>query len=426
MATEIIMPKVDMVMETGTFVEWLKKEGETVKQGEPLFVIMTDKSAIEVEATANGSLAGLTAKADDVIPVSGVIGYILGAGESLPAAAGKPAPPAAAPGAAKTPEVPAPPAPRPETSREAAETGLVRATPLARRIARETGIDLHEVKGRGPQGRIYRADVEAYSRTAPVGKKAVPLTAPPAAALGYPAPAVDLILPVAAIRERLPLKGPRAIIAKRMAYSASTAPHIYETVDVDMSEVIRLRERVTPVFQEKLGQKPSYTAILIRAVAKTLPDFPYLNSSLAGEEIILWEDIHIGVATDLEEYLIVPVLREVQKMNLEAIVQELSRLTESAHAKRLDPKDMSGSTFTISNLGMYGISHFTAIINPPEAAILAVGAMEEKPRGINGEISLRPVASLTLGVDHRVTDGAYAARFLTQLKGILENPYLLI
>lgn len=436
MPTEIIMPKVDMVMETGTFVEWLKKEGETVKQGEPLFVIMTDKSAIEVEAPADGALAGLTAKADDVIPVSEVIGYILGAGESLPAAVTKAVPQAAVPPQPEAAGIAAGPAAQAGGGAGPAVVEPVRATPLARSMARQMGIDLHDVKGRGPRGRIYRADIEEYTKKAPAARKTPPsatgepaqpvIAAPYLAAPSMAVPTFDLALPSAAIRERLPLKGPRAIIARRMAYSAGSAPHIYETVDVDMSEVIRLRERVTPVFQENLGQKPSYTAILIRAVAKSLPNFPLLNSSLTGEEIILWEDIHIGVATDLEEYLIVPVIREVQNLNLEGIVQELSRLTEAAHAKRLDPKDMSGSTFTISNLGMYGISHFTAIINPPESAILAVGAMQDKPSAINGEIVLRPVASLTLGVDHRVTDGAYAARFLTHLKGILENPYLLI
>ena len=419
MPTEIIMPKVDMVMETGTFVEWLKKEGETIKQGEPLFVIMTDKSAIEVEAPANGTLAAFTAKADDVIPVSEVIGYILGPGESLPEGAPKTIPHtvSAQPAPIATPISP----PAKPDSTLAGKHDLVRATPLARSLARDLGIDLSGVKGRGPRGRIYRADIEEYSKTRPAGRVAPGISAPSMAI-----PTIDLILPNAAIRERVALKGPRAIIAKRMAYSASTIPHIYETVDVDMSEIIRLREKIAPVFQEKLGQKPSYTAILILAVAKTLPDFPYLNSSLAGDEIFLWEDIHIGVATDLEEYLIVPVIREAQRKNLEAIVQELSRLNEAAHARRLDPKDMSGSTFTISNLGMYGIDHFTAIINPPEAAILAVGAMEEKPRGMNGEIILRPVANLTLGIDHRISDGAYAARFLMHLKGTLENPYLLI
>ncbi len=426
MPTEIIMPKVDMVMETGTFVEWLKKEGETIKQSEPLFVIMTDKSAIEVEAPANGTLAGLTAKPDDVIPVSGVIGYILGAGETLPVSVPKPAVQPAVPAPAPAPAVAAPSEsakapPSQPAAAPAGEAALVRATPLARSLARELGIDLNGVKGRGPQGRIYRADIEEYSKAAPLRPSAAGIAAP-----GLAAPAIDLSLPRAAVRERIPLKGPRAIIARRMAYSAATIPHIYETVDVDMSEVIRLREKVAPIFQENLGQKPSYTAILIRAVAKTLPNFPYLNSTLSGDEVILWEDIHIGVATDLEEYLIVPVIREVQNKNLEGIVQELSRLTEAAHSKHLDPKDMTGSTFTISNLGMYGISHFTAIINPPEAAILAVGAMGDTPRGINGEVVLRPIVNLTLGVDHRVTDGAYAARFLTHLKGILENPYLLI
>jgi len=417
MPTEIIMPKVDMVMETGTFVEWLKKEGDQVKQGDPIFVIMTDKSAIEVDSPASGVLAGLSAKKDDVIPVSQVIGYILVHGEQLTIQEAKPVvPPSPQPSVTTEGSHEATPLPSSVQADAMGRSG-VRATPLARSLAKQMGIDLGKVHGRGVRGRIYKADILDYSAKT---------TASTPASMPAPPLSVELPLPDARIHQRISLKGPRSIIAKRMAYSSATIPHIYESVTVNMSEVIRLRERLSPVFQEKIGHKPSFTAILVRALAKTLPSFPSLNSSLVGEEILQWEDIHVGIATDIEDYLIVPVLREVQNKNLETIVIEMVRLLEAARSKRLEPRDMSGSTFTISNLGMFGIENFTAIINPPESAILAVGALEEKPRQIDGKVTFVPAMGLTLGVDHRVTDGAAAARFLVQLKETLENPYLLI
>lgn len=422
MATEIIMPKVDMVMETGTFVEWLKKEGERVSKGEPIFVIMTDKAAIEVEAPGDGILAGLNAQPDDVIPVTNVIGYILAEGESLPSPVSPAPQPVAIPEkASENPQAgPAPTTVPPDTTKAipSDETQL-RATPLARNLAKEMGIDLGTITGRGPGGRIYKADVLAASaRKEPT--PAIPAAPAPVAALVSPA------LPDAKIRERIALRGPRAIIAQRMTYSYTTIPHIYETLSVDMTETVRMREKINAAFQERGGQKVSYTAILAHAVARLLSRHPYLNSSLSGEEIILWEDVNLGIATSLEEYLIVPVIRQAQTMNLEAIATEMNRLLQAAHSKRLEPAEMTGSTFTISNLGMFGIESFTAIINPPETAILAVGKMIDTPQALDGQIVIRPMLQLTLALDHRVSDGARAARFLTDLKAVLEDPYLLI
>jgi pyruvate dehydrogenase E2 component (dihydrolipoamide acetyltransferase) len=213
-----------------------------------------------------------------------------------------------------------------------------------------------------------------------------------------------------------------------MAYSAFTAPHITLSLSVNMTESARLRAHLLQSIEQRTGQRLSYTAILARAVASVLPGHPLLNASLNGNEIIEWEGIHLGIATSLEDYLIVPVIREAQAKNLEQIVTELGSLIERARAKRLTPSEMSGSTFTISNLGMFGIESFTAIINPPESAILAVGKIEDAPRaeGGDGQIQVRPVMHLTLSADHRVVDGAAAARFLADLKATLENPYLLI
>jgi pyruvate dehydrogenase E2 component (dihydrolipoamide acetyltransferase) len=278
------------------------------------------------------------------------------------------------------------------------------------------GVDLALVQGRGPRGRIHKADVLAFAE----GGAMVPAAQP-----AVPA-AVAVPLPSARQKEVVPLAGARKIIAERMAYSAFTAPHITLTLSVDMSESARLRSHLSTSIEKQTGLRLSFTAILARAVASTLPRHPYLNASLNGDEIILWEDVHLGIATSIEDYLIVPVLQEAQSKGLEQIVVDLSDLVERARAKRLAPSEMAGSTFTISNLGMFGIESFTAIINPPESANLAVGKIVDTPKDVEGQIELRPTMHLTLSADHRVVDGAAAARFLADLKTILENPYLLI
>ena len=417
MATEIIVPKVDMVMETGTFVEWLKKEGESVQKGEALFVIMTDKSAIECESPASGILSGCRAQKDEVLPVTAVIGYILQPGEALPAAQAAPAQ------AAKVLE-PAPPAPvaAPAAAAPVGEAGprLVRATPIARKMAKDMGINLEVVPGKGPRGRIYQSDLEAYLKTRPQEPA-------PAQPVQLPQPhAGEIPLPNARLRERISLKGARAIIAQRLSYSSATIPHIHETISIDMSEMLRMHAHIAPAIKEQTGLKVSYTAILVYAVARLLKRHPYLNSAFANNEIYLWEDVHIGIATNLEDYLIVPVVREAQNRDLRGIVEEMARLLEKARARKLEPGEMTGSTFTISNLGMYGIEDFTAIINPPESAILAVGKIAETAVSLNGQIVSRPMMKVTLAADHRVNDGVRVARFLGDLKSSIENPYLLL
>lgn len=419
MATEVILPKVDMVMETGTFVEWLKQEGETVEKGQPLFVIMTDKAAIEVEAPASGILAGVSAKAEDVIPVSQTIAYILQPGEKLPASVA-PAPTAVASPSSlpKVAEI-AVSVEAQDGKNGPAVAGKVRATPVARRMAAELGIDLASVHGRGPQGRIHRADVLEVAE-----KVAEPVVAVPQ---GIPASAMQIPLPDARRKGVMPLTGPRKIIAQRMAYSAATAPHITLSIGVDMSEAARLRARVLAQIEQKTGQRLSFTAILARALAAVLPRHPLLNASLAGEEIILWEDVHLGIATSLEEYLIVPVIRQAQDQNLEQIVARLADLVERARSKRLAPSEMSGSTFTISNLGMFGTDRFSAILNPPQAAILAVGRVAKRAMvGADDRIEVRQMASLALTADHRVLDGAAGAQFLALIQRALEHPGLLL
>jgi pyruvate dehydrogenase E2 component (dihydrolipoamide acetyltransferase) len=426
-AIEVIMPKVDMVMETGTFVEWLKQEGERVNKGDPLFIISTDKANIEIESPGDGILSGLKAKINEVIPVTEIIAYLLAPGEALPT---KTAPqPAVTAVATSVTTVAVQPMAAPV---QTTEPGKVRATPLARRLAQERGLDLTQIAGRGPRGRIHKADVLSYQKPHPIE----PVAAPAAASDGNGSaprtvqtpvtPSASIPLPDARRKQVVPVTGARKIISERMAYSAFTAPHINLSLRVDMTEAVRLRERVLEPIKAQTGQRVSYTAVLVRAVATVLPRHPYLNASLSDGNIILWEDIHLGIATSVEENLIVPVIREAQSKSLGQIVTAMADLTDRARNRRLTPSEMTGSTFTISNLGMFGIESFTAIINPPEAALLAVGKMIDTPVAHEGQIVLRPLMELTVSADHRVSDGATVARFLADLKNVLENPYLLI
>jgi pyruvate dehydrogenase E2 component (dihydrolipoamide acetyltransferase) len=425
------MPKVGMVMETGTFVEWLKKEGEHVNKGDPLFVIETDKSAIEMESPADGILAGVRAKQSDIIPVTEVIAYILAPGESLP---GKSIP-------QQVVTISAPLDARPSTTPEpavvvaqAGELNKVRVTPVARRLAKELHLDLAQMVGHGPRGRIHKGDVLAFQQShAAIEYLETPAVSPPAPLAAAPEafpvqvrPSTTIPLPDARQKQVIPMAGARKIIGERMAQSAFTAPHINLSLRVDMTEAIRLRERLLEPLKAQTGQRLSYTAILARAVATVLPRHPYMNASLTESSIILWDDIHLGIATSVEENLIVPVVREAQSKSLGQIVTALADLTDRARNRKLTPSEMTGSTFTISNLGMFGIESFTAIINPPESAILAVGKMMDTPVAHEGQIVLRPMLELTACADHRISDGATVARFLADLKASLENPYLLI
>jgi pyruvate dehydrogenase E2 component (dihydrolipoamide acetyltransferase) len=431
MAVEVILPKVDMVMETGTFSEWLKQEGEQVVKGEPLFTIITEKAAIDVDAPASGILAGVTAKPNDVIPVSETIAYILAPGEHLPEklssdvaiehttiSAGS----TDHSGAALV-----------EMANPGNSESCVRASPVARRLAADIGLPLEGLSGRGPRGRIQRADVLAAAQLMKQAQEAEAVTPVPVTnGLSGEMPRIegiavqDLPLPDSRRKLVIPMAGARKVIAQRMAYSAMTAPHITLSLHVDMHEAMRLRDHLQPKIEQNTGQRLSFTAIIGRAVAAVLLRHPLLNASLVGEEIICWEDVHLGIATGLKDSLIVPVIREAQNKNMEQLVTALADLVERARSRRLSPAEMSGSTFTISNLGMFGIESFTAIINPPESAILAVGKIVEQQTREEDGWTPRPILNLTLSADHRVIDGTIAASFLAELKTTLENPYLLL
>jgi pyruvate dehydrogenase E2 component (dihydrolipoamide acetyltransferase) len=380
LATPVIMPKTGMTQESGTVVRWFYQEGERVEKGEPLLEVMTDKVNLEVEAPASGVLKNVKAFPNDVVPVTQVIAYIAASQEEI-VEEGEPVE------AAELPPERAAPAQAPATA--ARESGAVRrvsgrvvATPVARRLAKDRGVDLAGIAGTGPGGAITRADVLQ-------------------AAEGVSGPQEG---------KTIPLVGRRRIVAERMQQSARQAPHIALTVEVDMSEA------------EAARRGASYTALLVYIVARALRTHRLMNSTLRHDKIMLLDDINIGVAVAAEEGLIVPVVKKADVKSLELIDAEFKDLTQRARAGKLTLEDVSGGTFTITNLGMFGISEFRAIINPPEAAILAVGSIIKRPVVIDDGIHIRPMMSITASADHRVLDGVAVANFLQEVKAALERP----
>jgi pyruvate dehydrogenase E2 component (dihydrolipoamide acetyltransferase) len=422
MPTPVIMPKLEMSQETATVVEWLKSEGDAVEKGEPLLTVETDKVTIDIESPAAGTLADIRAEADEVVPVTEVIAYILRPGESVPS--GRPA------------------------KKEEPHSDRQRATPVARRIAIERAVSLEDIKGTGVSGRITKADVEAAVskvRATPAARRIARERGVGLAAIAGSGPrgriqAADVqaaIFPVAGRYregegdvEVIPLTGMRRTIAERMAHSAQTAPHITLTVEADMTAAQALRAELN-VRAEAMGvPRVSVTAILVKACAWALMRHRWVNASLHGDEFHLHRSAHVGVAVALDEGLIVPVIHRAETLGLGEIAARLSDLTERAQGGTLTPGDVSGGTFTLSNLGMYGVRQFTAILNPPQCAILAVGSMVKRQVVVEREgqdvAAIRPMMDLTLSADHRVLDGAAAARFTQDLVAVLEHPNLLL
>jgi pyruvate dehydrogenase E2 component (dihydrolipoamide acetyltransferase) len=441
MATPVIMPKIEMAQEKATVIDWLKQEGDEVKKGEALLEVETDKVTMEVEAPASGILAGLRGEPGHTIPVTETIAYILEPGEELPeeAVARKEA------AVKEEGEAPSPPT----KAKEEAD-----ATPVARRLAEAEGIDLSVVEGTGPEGRIVKSDVEAAlerpERPATEGM-AGKVRATPAArriarkervelsAVSGSGPRgrvqADDVRALAEAREEVlapaakvvPLEGMRRTIAKRMTRSYQTAPHITFTTAVDMGAFEETRGRLNAKAEAAGEPHVTVTALLVKAVGWTLESHPWLNSTLRDEEIHLLSEINVGVAVALEEGLIVPVVHDANQKGVAEIAAEIGNLTARAHEDRLRPSDVAGGTFTVSNLGPFGIETFTAIINPPEAAILAVGAVQWRfVPDEGGNPVARPMMKMTLSADHRVVDGAMAARFLQDLRAALEAPMLLL
>lgn len=451
MAKEIFMPKLSSTMEVGTLLQWFKDEGDSVDVGEPLFEIMTDKINIEVESYEEGILLKKYYAEDEEIPINQVIGYIGEAGETVPESSpGESGAALSELGDSRQPskhdlqEI--------EISETASinETGdgagvpemeKIRATPAARRVAKEKNVILSKVPGSGPKGRIHQKDVADFSQAAPA---ATPLAKKVAGAEGielqtvtgsgpkgkiYRADVEKMKQPSSASEsgsKRVKMEGIRKVVAARMLESKTSAPHVTLTTEVDMSEAIQLRNQLLRPIEKQTGFRLSYTEIILKAVASTLKLHKNLNVSLEGNEIVFHEEINLGLAVAVENGLLVPVVKNADQKGLSDLTAECKRLGTAARSQSLKPEEMSGGTFTISNLGMYAIDAFTPVINQPESAILGVGRINEKPVGHNGVIELRPMMVLSLSFDHRVIDGAPAAAFLTDLKEVLEQPFKLL
>jgi pyruvate dehydrogenase E2 component (dihydrolipoamide acetyltransferase) len=418
MPTNVIMPALGVAQQTGTLLKWLKAEGQSVSKGEPLMEIETDKATVEIEAPGSGILTQVVAKPGDEVPVGQTIALLLAPGEGASAAAlQEPRPPIAS-GAGSDPHPkPLPkgegkseirsdyhPLPQGEGRGEGprVEPGIptamvgarVLASPAAKRIAKEKGVDLASLHGSGPEGSILAEDV----------LRATHLTPQPSAN--------------AVAQEVLPLSPMRRIVGQRMTQSKQSAPHFYISMDIDMTAVNTLR---TEWKEESADSAPSINDIIVHACARALKDFPSLNSSFTEQGIKLHKDINIGIAVALEEGLVVPVVRNADRLSLREMAAQSRELIDKAQKKKLFPLDYEGGTFTVSNLGMLGVDSFIAIINPPQCAILAVGRVAQRVVAENDMFSIKPFLTATLSADHRVVDGAIAARFLREVKELLEG-----
>jgi pyruvate dehydrogenase E2 component (dihydrolipoamide acetyltransferase) len=417
------MPKLSDTMEEGRILRWLRKEGETVETGQALAEVETDKATVEMESYTNGVIRKLIANDGDTVKVGGVIAIVGAADDDITALlpSGQDAAPAA-PAKAAAPAAPAPvPAPTarpaaPAPAAAAASGRSLKASPLALRMAAEAGVDLTGVQGTGPQGRIIKRDIEQALTQG---------TSAPVAAAPRPATRARSVAAVTA-RDGAPefqeieLSSVRRTIAKRLVQSKGPIPHFYLTVEVAM-------DRVWDAYKALREQKStiSINDIIVKATALALRQHPDINASFAGDHIRQFSRVHIGMAVALEDGLITPILRDADLKPLEEISDEARTLADRARARKLQPNEYTGATFSISNLGMMGVEEFSAIINPPEAAILAVGAVRQVPVVIDGALAVGYRMKMTLSVDHRVADGASGARFLQTLKKFLEHPLLM-
>jgi len=439
MPIEVLMPALSPTMTEGNLAKWHKKEGDAVKAGDILAEIETDKATMEFEAADDGVLGRiLVPEGAQGIKVNQPIAVILGEGEdagaiSNAAPARPPAAPAT-PAAEKPPAAAAPPpatTPAPRGNGHAASERIF-ASPLARRMAVQAGLDLAGITGSGPQGRIVRSDVEAA-----LGKGAAPRRAPVAVARpAVPAPAAasssPLALPsygkdqVVALAgnppfTEVPITAMRRIIARRMTESKLTIPHYYVTIDCEIDALLRMRREINEAAELKL----SVNDFVIRAAALTLREVPEVNASWSEDAILLWQSADIAVAVAIEEGLITPIVKNADQKGLGTISAEMRDLGARARQGKLKLQEFQGGTFSISNLGMYGIKHFTAVINPPHSAILGVGVGEERPVVKNGALAVATVMSCTLACDHRVIDGAVGAQWMQAFKKIIEAPGML-
>ncbi|PTL35408.1 dihydrolipoamide acyltransferase [Candidatus Methylomirabilis limnetica] len=411
MAISVVMPRLSDTMEEGKILRWLKKEGDLVEVGDIIAEVQTDKADIEMEAFGSGTLRKILIGAGESAPVGHMIGVIAETDEDistlLPPVRGLAVESA-------TPTQPGTPAPTPPAL-QAVAPGRVKASPLAKRFAREQAIDLSMVSGSGPGGRVIRRDVAVLIPSASAAGQQAPSIAERAVEIAASTPSAGF--------EDRNLSPMRRAIAKRVAQSMATVPHFYLTVEVAMDKATELRESIQ---SQTSDLKVTFTDIIIKAVAIALGRHPAVNASFVGEQIRVYSQANIGIAVALEEGLINPVLRDCGRKSLAQIARETKSLVERARAQKLRPEEYAGATFTISNLGMYEIEEFTAIINPPEAAILAIGRIQSKPVIVDGGVQIGQRMRMTLSCDHRAVDGMTGAIFLQEVKRLLEHPLDLV
>jgi pyruvate dehydrogenase E2 component (dihydrolipoamide acetyltransferase) len=389
MAFSVVMPALEMAQETGKLVAWRKSEGESVVKGEPLLEIETDKAVLEVESPADGILAGVSEQAGAVVPVGKTIAWIVRPGEVPPsevAASGSSVPNATETTRVATPVVP---------SREAASGAPI--SPKARRLAKERGVDIASLRGSGPGGEILASDVLAAAE---------PTNAPPK---GTPK---DVEIPSSIGR----------LMAERTTQSWTTVPHFFVVREIDAGALVEARERLGSATEKARGIKLTHTDFLVALIARVLVKHPRMNASWSGAGISLNHEVNIGVAMAVEDGVVATVIHNADKANLGEIAVQRRDLTERARAGRLRPFDIAGATFTISNLGMFHVDAFSAIISPPQAAILAVGSITDRVVPVDGRPAIRPMMTLTLSCDHRVVDGARAAVFLNEVAEAVREP----
>jgi pyruvate dehydrogenase E2 component (dihydrolipoamide acetyltransferase) len=443
MSTKVVMEALSPTMEEGRLVEWKKQEGDAVAVGDVLAEVETDKAVMELVARAGGTLLKQVIPAGTTVPVSDLVAVIGEPGEDLGDVGAPPKKPA--PKAAKTEEQatqPAPdrnrpssmpaappaeavtegngqqPAPRPAAqapARGAPSGGRVKASPLARRMAAERGIDLASVSGSGPEGRVVARDLEGAAAQAPAAPAAA---APPARSPVPSAPRIPAGVPFADV----PLTQIRKTIARRLTQSIGPIPTFYLTTEVDMERAAEAREALLAAG----GEKVSFNDIIIKATAMALKRHPECNAWWQDDHIRYWNEVHVSMAVAIEDGLITPVIRHTDLKSLREIAAESRDLAGRARERKLKPEEYTGGTFSVSNLGMLDIDEFTAVINPPETGILAVGRMVQQPVVHDGAVAIRRRMRLTMSCDHRVIDGATGARFLQTLKGMLENPLAMV
>jgi len=421
MATNILMPALSPTMTEGNLARWLKQEGDRIKAGDVIAEIETDKATMEVEAVDEGILGRILVPAGtQAVKVNDVIAVLVEAGEAVPAAGAAPkAAPVAAPAPAPVAAAPAAAAPAPAP----AAGDRVFASPLARRMAAQAGLDISKIAGSGPNGRIVKADVDTALSRGPA-PAAAPVTAPAPVAAPRPAAPVTITAPHTAI----PNSSMRKVIARRLAESKATIPHFYVSTDVEIDALLKIRADLN-ARSPKDGPgayKLSVNDLVIKAAAVTLRRFPNVNAMWTEDAILQLHDVDISVAVSIPDGLITPIVKGADIKGLAAISNEMKDLAARAKTGKLKPEEFQGGGFSISNMGMYGVRDFAAIINPPQAGILAVSAGEQRPVVKNGALAIATVMTLTLSVDHRVIDGALAAEFLQALKRNIEDPLSLM